>query len=170
MHCEDVANPFKRDRGVRGPQQRSLRRTREFEFDWRRSQDIERMEFVKKFVSTAFATVVALGVGVSLVGCGTTTTPSGTPTPTSTGKVVSTEKTTAKVDPAKEMVSGTYVSFKEDKITIKVDDKESKEFPTVKDLKPMIDGKEGKWDELKEKDKVTLTEKEGKVTKVEKVK
>jgi ribosome maturation factor RimP len=65
-------------------------------------------------------------------------------------------------------VEGTFVSYKDDKLTIKVDDK-PKDF-MVKDIKPVSDGKDIKWDDFKEKDKVTVTEKDGKVTKVEKAK
>jgi hypothetical protein len=60
---------------------------------------------------------------------------------------------------------GKFVSYKDGKLTISADGKD-KEF-AVKDVKPTIDGKDGKWDDIKKDAKVTVTETDGKVTKVE---
>jgi hypothetical protein len=60
---------------------------------------------------------------------------------------------------------GKFVSYKDDKLTISADGKD-KTFD-VKGIKPTIDGKEGKWDDVKKDAKVTVTETDGKVTKVE---
>ena len=61
---------------------------------------------------------------------------------------------------------GKFVSYKEDKLTIKGADDKEKTFD-VKGVKPTVDGKEGKWDDIKKDAKVTVTETDGKVTKVE---
>jgi hypothetical protein len=109
-----------------------------------------------------------LGIGglflVCLTGCpsptsnptsGTTTT---TTTTTKPKETTTTEKKETKIE-------GAYVKHEKEKLTLKVGG-EDKDFD-VKGIKPMVDGKEGKWDDVKEKATVTVHEKEGKVTKVE---
>jgi hypothetical protein len=60
---------------------------------------------------------------------------------------------------------GKFTSYNHDKLRIKVGDKD-KEFD-VKDVKPTVDGKDGKWDDIKKDARITVTETDGKVTKVE---
>jgi predicted outer membrane protein len=67
--------------------------------------------------------------------------------------------------PKVETFEGKYTEFKDDKLTIAVGDKD-KAFD-VKGVKAMIDGKEGKWDDVKKDAKVKVTTTDGKVTKVE---
>src|SRR5579872_6806111 len=61
--------------------------------------------------------------------------------------------------------TGKFISFKEDRLTITSDGKD-KEFD-VKGIKPIINGKEGKWDDIKKDAVVAITEKDGKVTSVD---
>lgn len=62
-------------------------------------------------------------------------------------------------------VDAKFSEYKDDKLTTKDPDKSF----DVKGIKPMIDAKEGKWDDIKTGDKVTVTlDKDDKVTKVEK--
>ena len=116
---------------------------------------MERMDFVKKLFSTLVITAVVIGCGV--VGC---SSPTSSPAPKT---ATTTTTTTEKVD--KGEFKGTFDKYDKDKLTLKVDGKD-KEFD-VKCISPMVDGKEGKWDAIKEKADVTVSEKEGKVTKVE---
>jgi len=110
---------------------------------------------VKKLLS-ALALAAAFVIGFGVVGCSNPTTSGTTTTTTTTDKGKETK------------VEGTYDKYDKDKdkITVKADGKD-KEFD-VKGIKPMVDGKEKTWDDLKKDDKVTVTEKDGKVTKVEK--
>src|SRR5260370_342007 len=98
---------------------------------------------------------------------GLLTLQTGCPSPTSEAKK-ETDKpkpTTTDTDKPKPH-EGKFVSYKDDKLMAMVDGKE-KDFD-VKGVKPMIDGKEGKWEDLKKDDKITVTTKDDKVTKVEK--
>jgi len=119
--------------------------------------NMERMDFVKKLFSTLVITAVVIGCGV--VGC---SSPTSSPAPKT---ATTTTTTTEKVD--KGEFKGTFDKYDKDKdkLTLKVDDKD-KTFD-VKGIKPTVDGKEGTWDAIKEKADVTVSEKEGKVTKVE---
>jgi len=88
---------------------------------------------------------------------------------TSDGKVTKVEFKAAGLPPPpppkSETFEGKVVEAKEGKLTISVDGKD-KSFD-VKDVKPAIDGKEGKWDDVKKGGKVKVTTKDGAVTKVE---
>jgi hypothetical protein len=123
---------------------------------------MERMSIVKQLFSALVVAGVVLGLGV--VGCGSpTSAPSTTTTKTTTDTKTTDTKTT---DAGKDKeTKGTFDKYKDDKLTLKVDDK-PKEFD-VKGIKPTVDGKEGKFEDIKEKATVTVTEKDGKVTKVD---
>jgi len=62
---------------------------------------------------------------------------------------------------------GKFVSYKEDKLTIKGKDDKDHDYKVGKDVKPMSGDKEVKWDEIKKDADVTVTEKDGTATKVE---
>ena len=120
--------------------------------------NMERMDFVKKLFSTLVITAVVIGCGV--VGCSSpTSSPSTTKTTTTTTTTTETKK--------ENEFKGTFSKYDKDKdmLTLKVDGKDKD--IDVKGIKPMVDGKEGKWSDIKEKADVTVMEKEGKVTKVE---
>ncbi len=99
---------------------------------------------------------------VSLTGCPSPTTSSTTTTTTTTQK---TKETTTEKTPKETEHKGSFEKFAGDKLTIKADGKD-KDFD-VKGVEPMVDGKKGKYEDIKEKAAVTITEKDGKVTKVE---
>jgi len=115
--------------------------------------NMERMGFVKKLFSALFVAAVVIGLGV--VGCTSTTT-----APPSTTKTATTS-----TDSGTKTISGKFVSYKDGELKYK-DDKD-KDQSTKTDVKPMIDGTEGKWDDVKADAKITVTEKDSKVTKVE---
>jgi hypothetical protein len=62
-------------------------------------------------------------------------------------------------------IEGKLVKFADDKLTISVDELERQY--SVKGVKPTVDGKEGKWEDVKPNAKISITEKDGKVAKVE---
>jgi cytoskeletal protein RodZ len=110
---------------------------------------MERMGFVKKILSMVFSAVVVIGVGVGLVGCGS---PTSNPTTTTTKASGS--------DVKEKVYKGKFVSLKDDKLTIKYEDKD-KEF-SVKDVKDVP-----KEADMKDAT-IEVTTKDDKVTKVEK--
>jgi len=104
-----------------------------------------------------------LGVGglflVFVAGCpSTTTAPPSTTTPKPTATSTSSEKPEKKHE-------GKFVSYKDGELKYKDDKDKEQSFKT--DVKPMINDKDGKWDDVKPDATITITEKEGKVTKVD---
>jgi hypothetical protein len=114
------------------------------------------MGFVKKLFSYLLVGTVVVAFGV--VGCSSTTT-----APATTTKPAETTKETTKASGDTKTVDGKFVSFKDDELKIK-DDKDKEQTYKAKDVKPMLDGKEVKWDEIKEGMKGTITtDKDGKM-------
>ena len=115
---------------------------------------------MKKIASTVFVYAVLLGLGVSVVGCGAATTPpaggpsttGGTGKPTDTGKPKDEGKT----------IEGKFVALKDGVLVVKVGEKDQ-EFKDVKDVKDFKEADYKKDDSIK-----VTTDKDGKVTKIEK--
>src|SRR6266436_3233698 len=119
---------------------------------------MERMGFVKKLLSALVVIAVVIGLGV--VGCGSPTTSGG-------GTTTSTKPATTDTKPAEtKSFEGKFESMDQDKGTfvIKVDDKD-KEFKDVKDL--IKDFKKDDYKKGETKVKVTTDKDEKKVTKIE---
>jgi len=126
-------------------------------------------------VSPVKKLLALLGVGglfiACLTGCPsptsnpTTSTTTTTTTTKDTKTKETTKETTTTKDGKETKVEGAFVKHDKDMLTLKVDGKDKD--IDVKGIKPMVDGKEGKWSDIKEKAMVTVMEKEGKVTKVE---
>jgi len=109
--------------------------------------------------------LLALLVVGSLLGLVTGCPPAPTTAPKEKEKEKPKETEKDKNPPKETSAEGKFKEWKEDKLTVDVDGK-PKDFD-VKGVKPMLGDKEGKWDDLKAGDKVTVSlDKDGKVTKV----